>query len=101
MEAVTDLTPPGVRLREMEYRRGVLRITGEARTADDAHEFVRRLASLRLLDEAKMGRLGRAPAAGRRPIQYTILCRFHQESVPEPAPDVKSKTASNRRGTKP
>jgi len=93
LEAVTDLTPPGVRLRKMEYRRGVLRITGEARTADDAHEFVRRLASLRLLDEAKMGRLERAPAADRRPIQYTILCRFQQKSVPEPAPDAK--------GTKP
>jgi Tfp pilus assembly PilM family ATPase len=85
LQAVIEQTPESVRITRLTVKEGLLRIAGEARSPDDAHEFVRRLASLRLLDEARMERLERAPAKGSPFIRCTITCRFH-ETVPEPAP---------------
>jgi len=85
LQTVTEQTPASVRITRLTVKEGLLRIAGEARSPDDAHEFVRRLASLRLLDEARMERLERAPAEGSPFVRYTLTCRFH-ETVPEPAP---------------
>jgi Tfp pilus assembly protein PilN len=93
LQAVVEQTPASARVTRLTVKKGLLRIAGEARSPDDAHEFVRRLASLRLLDEAKMERLERAPVDGSPFIRCTITCRFH-ETVPEPAP------ADNAKGTK-
>lgn len=93
LQTVIEQTPASVRITRLTVNEGLLRIAGEARSPDDAHEFVRRLASLRILDEARMERLERAPAEGSPFIRCTITCRFH-ETVPEPAP------ADNAKGTK-
>ncbi len=73
--------PPGVRVRELRYRRGTLRIHGEANSADRVHEFVQRLSVLEQIGEANIERLVRGPDAGlgdrddRLP-SYTIKCTF-------------------------
>ena len=90
LEAVVNQAPAGVRIVRLSARQGTLSIAGEARSPDDAHEFVRRLASLRLLDEAKIERLDRAPAGDIPVVRYTIACRFHETPAPlDPAQEVK------------
>jgi hypothetical protein len=109
LQAVVEQTPASVRIARLTVKGGLLRIVGEARSPDDAHEFVRRLASLRTLDEAKMERLERAPIEGSPFIRYTITCRFH-ETAPEPAPAdpstmprgaLSESKGENAKGTKP
>jgi len=85
VQAVLQQAPSGVRVLRLTARGGTLAVAGEARSPDDAHEFVRRLASLRILDEAKVERLDRAPAGDARLVRYTIGCRFHEAPAPSDA----------------
>jgi hypothetical protein len=82
LEAVLGQIPAGVRAREMQYRRGTLRITGEALSNDLVHAFVRRLALLENVEEANIERLIRTPGGGDQLPSYTISCRFR---MPPPA----------------
>lgn len=94
LRGVMGCIPPGVRVRELQFRRGILRIHGEAKGPDRVHEFVQRLSVLEHLEEANIERLVRAPEgahpAGRERLPtYTIKCRF----VVSPAPELERREA--------
>ena len=88
LDAIVNQIPEGVRVQQVNYIRGNLRIIGEAQSADLLHQLVQRLGRLPCLEEASLERLVRAPAPGSRFPVYTIACRF-REPAPRPTPETK------------
>jgi Tfp pilus assembly PilM family ATPase/Tfp pilus assembly protein PilN len=84
LDAIMSQIPEGVRVGQVAYGRGLIRITGEAQSADLLHQLVQRLGRLPCLEEANLERLVRAPAPGGRLLVYTISCRFSESAVPPP-----------------
>jgi Tfp pilus assembly PilM family ATPase len=86
LDGVLRQIPEGVRVREVQCRRGTLRILGEAHSADLVHAFVRRLALDSAVEEANIERLVRLPGSGDPWPSYTITCRFRAPAPGEADP---------------
>jgi len=94
LDAVISQIPEGVRVQQVTYKSGLLRIVGEAQSTDLLHQMVQRLGRLPCLKEANLERLvrpgGSPPAEGVRPASggrlpvYTITCRFREPAAPAP-----------------
>jgi hypothetical protein len=85
VDGVLGQVPEGVRVREVTFSRGLLRLTGDAVSTDLVHELVRRLNRLPSVEEANIERLIRNPAMTGQLPGYTVTCRFR-----EPAPPVSA-----------
>jgi len=85
VDGVLGQVPEGVRVREVTFSRGLLRLAGDAVSTDLVHELVRRLNRLPSVEEANIERLIRNPAVTGQLPGYTVTCRF-REPAPPPAP---------------
>jgi Tfp pilus assembly protein PilN len=78
LDAIINQIPDGVRVQQVGYLRGNLRLVGEAQSADLLHQLVQRLSHLPCLEEASLERLAHGPTQGSRFHLYTIACRFRE-----------------------
>jgi hypothetical protein len=82
LEAVLAQVPPGVRVTQFSYRRGTLRLVGEAQSTDLVHQLVQKLNRLPNLEEANIERLVRSSGPGGSHPGFTISCRFGVQTRP-------------------
>jgi len=97
LEAITGQIPEGVRVREITYRRGVLRLAGETQVTDLVHRVVERLNRLPHLEEASIERLVRAAGLDAQLPEYVITCRLREQQPAQPEKDKKDKAVKNAR----
>jgi type IV pilus assembly protein PilM len=88
IHAVMEQIPDGIRVGEVQYRAGVLRLTGETQTMDLVHQLVQRMGRLPCLDEANIERLVQSSPDRHAPC-FTIKCHF-RNTPPESAEEKKS-----------
>jgi hypothetical protein len=84
VDGVLGQVPEGVRVREVTFSRGLLRLAGDAVSTDLVHELVRRLNRLPSVEEANIERLIRNPAVTGQLPGYTVTCRFREPAPPAP-----------------
>jgi len=80
VDAVMAQIPEGIRVRQLQYTGGALRIIGEAQSTDLIHQLVLRLGRLPSIREANMERLIRDPTASSRLPSFTLICRFRDRA---------------------
>jgi len=85
VDGVLGQVPEGVRVREVTFSRGLLRLAGDAVSTDLVHELVRRLNRLPSVEEANIERLIRNPAVTGQLPGYTVTCRFREPAPPAPS----------------
>ena len=96
LDAIISQIPEGVRVQQVGFKNGLIRLAGEAQSTDLLHQLVQRLSRLACLEEANLERLIRTPAGGPSPAEglrpaggnrlavYTITCRFREPAAPKP-----------------
>jgi Tfp pilus assembly protein PilN len=96
LDAIISQIPEGVRVQQVGFKGGLIRLAGEAQSTDLLHQLVQRLSRLACLEEANLERLIRTPAGGPSPAEgprpaggnrlavYTITCRFREPAAPKP-----------------
>jgi len=85
MDGVLGQVPEGVRVREVTFSSGLLRLAGDTVSTDLVHELVRRLNRLPGIAEANVERLIRNPAVTGLLPGYTVTCRFRDPAPPAPS----------------
>ena len=83
LQGLMAAVPEGVRVREVQQRRGALRILGEAASIDLVHAYVQKLSAVPQIEDASIERLV-AGDNGQPLPSYTIKCRFRLTAPPEP-----------------
>ncbi|MBE3069987.1 MAG: hypothetical protein IMZ66_07100, partial [Planctomycetes bacterium] len=78
INAVLGQVAEGIRVQEVEYRRGVLRLVGETQTMELAHLLVQRLNRLPCVEDANIERLVRSTSGQTHMPGFTIKCRFRE-----------------------
>lgn len=78
VNAVLGQVAEGIRVQEVEYRRGVLRLVGETQTMELAHLLVQRLNRLPCVEDANIERLVRSTSGQTHMPGFTIKCRFRE-----------------------
>ena len=85
VDGVLGQVPEGVRVREVTFNRGLLRLAGDTVSTDLVHELVRRLNRLPSVEEANIERLIRNPAVTGQLPGYTVTCRFREPAQSAPS----------------
>ncbi len=88
IHTVMEQIPDGIRIDEVQYRAGVLRLSGETQAMDLVHQLVQRLGRLPCLDEANIERLVQSSPDRHTP-SFTMKCHF-RDTPPEMSEEKKS-----------
>jgi len=88
IEKVVAQVPAGLRVQQATYRKGTIRLQGEAQSTDLIHAFVQRLSQLPGIEEASIERVIQTSNTkpGLHLMGYTVFCRLAELAKPEETP---------------